>query len=91
MKSGRDRLIYDGDCAFCRASVKWLSRFDPTGRIELLDFRKTPPKTLDPRLSAEACETRIHLVESSGRLSGGFEAFKRLCVRLPLLWPAAPL
>ena len=25
------------------------------------------------------------------RVSGGFDAFGRLCIRLPLLWPLAPL
>ena len=30
------------------------------------------------------------LLEPNGRLSGGFEAFARMCLRLPLLWWLVP-
>jgi len=62
---------------------------------------------LHPELTPERCRSEMVLLEAErhrvrhsatpsvappgGRLSGGFHAFRRLCVRLPLLWPLLPL
>lgn len=87
---GRHRLIYDGDCCFCRGWMARVQAADPTGRVEAVDLRRQDVKTIDPRLTQEACEARIHLIERGGRISSGFAAFRRLSLLLPLLWPAAP-
>ncbi|MBI5688326.1 MAG: DUF393 domain-containing protein [Verrucomicrobia bacterium] len=88
---GRARLIYDGGCGFCRASLARILALDPTGRIEPVDFRSIDVANLHPALTPEACHTRIYLLEPSARLSGGFHAFRRLSLWLPMLWPLAPL
>lgn len=88
---GRDRLLYDGDCCFCVKAVARVQALDPTGRLEPVNFRAADLKALDPRLSSEVCEARIQLLERGGRLSEGFDAFRRLTLRLPLMWPAAPV
>jgi predicted DCC family thiol-disulfide oxidoreductase YuxK len=88
---GRTRLIYDGGCGFCRASLARIQALDPTGRIEAVDFRSADVANLNAALTPEACHARIHLLEPNGRLTGGFDAFRRLSLRLPLLWPLAPL
>ena len=90
-QDGRDKVIYDGGCGFCRASLARLSALDPTGRLEPVDSTDLDPASLDRRLTAEAARARLQLLERDGRLSGGFEALQRLSVRLPLLWPLAPL
>jgi len=87
---GRDQLIYDGYCGFCRASLARLTALDPTGRMEPVDFRGLDVTEIHPGLSPEACHARIHLLEKNGRISAGFHAFRRLTLRLPLLWPLAP-
>lgn len=88
---GRDKLLYDGDCSFCRKSLARVQALDVAGRIEPVNFRAVDVKTLDARLTPEACEMRMQLLERGGRLSEGFEAFRRLSLRLPLMWPAAPV
>ncbi|MEK9144165.1 MAG: DCC1-like thiol-disulfide oxidoreductase family protein [Elusimicrobiota bacterium] len=88
---GRHRLIFDGSCGFCRASLARLRALDPAGRLEAVDFRATDASLLHPALTPEACLARIHLLERDGRLSGGFDAFRRLSLLLPMLWPLAPL
>ncbi len=90
-RRGRDRLVFDGDCGFCRGAMARVMALDPAGRIEPVDFRGKNPSTIDPRLTQEACQARIHLIEPGGRISAGFDAFRRLSLRLPLLWPAAPV
>lgn len=91
MTRGRDLILYDGDCCFCRDWMAWVRRVDVTGRVETVDLRGIDVAEIDPRLTARACRERIHLVERRGRISSGFEAFQRLSLRLPLLWISAPV
>ncbi|MBI2071057.1 MAG: DUF393 domain-containing protein [Elusimicrobia bacterium] len=86
---GRHRLIFDGDCGFCQAALARVRVLDPTGRLEPVDFRTTDTAALHSSLTNEACRARMYLLESDGRLSGGFHAFRRLTVCLPMLWPMA--
>jgi predicted DCC family thiol-disulfide oxidoreductase YuxK len=88
---GQDRLIFDGACGFCRASLARILALDPFGRISAVDFRSVDVATLHPALTWEACHARIQLLEAGGRLSGGFAVFRRLSLRLPLAWPLAPV
>ncbi len=88
---GRAVLIYDGQCGFCLASVRRLRILDLFGWVDPVDFHTQPdlPK-LHPALTPERCRSEMVLLESNGRLSGAFEAFARLCLRLPMLWWLAP-
>ena len=90
-KRGRDRLIYDGDCCFCQKAFARIQALDPTGRVEGVNFRGRDVKEIDSRLTQEACQAKSHLIEREGKLSAGFDAFRRLSLRLPLMWPAALL
>ena len=89
---GRERLLYDGGCGFCLASVKRLAVLDVFGRVELIDFHSVAAlAALHPDLTPQKCHSRMQLVEPSGRLSEGFLAFRRLCLKLPLFFPIVPL
>jgi predicted DCC family thiol-disulfide oxidoreductase YuxK len=89
---GRALLLYDGKCNFCLASVKRLRILDVFGWIDPLDFHLQPDlSTLHPSLTAARCHNEMVLLESHGKVSGGFNAFRRLCLKLPLLWPLIPL
>ncbi len=88
----RALLLYDGRCGFCLESVKRLQVLDLFGWVDPLDFHAQPDLAqLHPALTPERCRSEMVLLERNGRLSGGFDAFKRLTWRLPMLWPAAPL
>ncbi len=91
-KEGRAILLYDGRCGFCLESIKRLRVLDLFGWIDLLDFHLQPdlPK-LNPTLTPERCRSEMILIEPNGRLSGGFDAFRRMCPRMPMLWVVLPL
>ena len=89
---GRAKLLYDGGCGFCLASVARLAVLDVFGRIEPIDFHTAPDvAALHPALTPERCHSRMQLVEPGGRLSEGFLAFRRMSRLLVLLYPLAPL
>ncbi len=89
---GRALLIYDGRCGLCLESVGRLRILDLFGWVDPLDFHAQPDLArLAPALTPERCRSEMILLEPNGRLTGGFEAFARLCRRLPLLWWLAPL
>ena len=87
----RSVLYYDGKCGFCLESVRRLRALDRSKQLELRDFHTVANLTsLHPELTPERCQTEMVLLEPGGRLSGGFGAFRRLSLRLPLLWPLVP-
>lgn len=88
---GRAVLLYDGRCGFCRASVTQLRVLDLLGWIDPADMHGQPDLSkLHPALTMERCRSEMVLVEPNGRLSGGFDAFRRMSRHLPLLWPLLP-
>ncbi len=88
---GRALLLYDGHCGLCRASVKQVLILDVFGWVDPLDIH-TPADlhSIHPALTLTRCKSEIVLVELNGRLSGGFDAFRRLSRHLPMLWPVWP-
>ena len=72
--------LYDGHCAFCRASRDMLRALDWRGRIAFIDMhsRDTPP---DPALLG-AVQTHV-----DGETLSGFRAVRRLLRELPLTMP----
>ena len=89
---GRARLLYDGRCGFCVESVRKLRALDVFGSVEPIDFRGIEDvSALHPSLTAQRCRSRMQLIEPGGRLTEGFAAIRRLSLRLPMLWPVAPI
>lgn len=84
-------LLYDGACSLCERAARALSRWDLTRRLDLQDLRTADLARLNPSLRREACEARLHLLESGGRVHAGFGALRRLTSLLPALWWAAPI
>jgi len=65
-------LIYDGECAMCRASALWLMRLALSGgQLEILPCRSTPRRERFPGISDEACMTAMQLVLPGGRTLAG--------------------
>lgn len=92
MSRGRATLLFDGQCGFCQASVKRLLALDLFGYLNPVDFHTVPNvAALHPRLSPERCKSRMQLIEPKGRLSEGFFSVRNMSLRMPLLWPLAPL
>ncbi len=86
------RLLYDGRCGFCVESVRRLQVLDLFGWVETVDFNQQAELSkIHPSLTPERCRREMVLIEPNGQLSGGFAAFRRLCLHLPLLRVLLPV
>ena len=86
------QIIYDGHCKFCRSTIVKLRVMDLFGTLRGVDYQTHPDVSrLHPHLTREIAHSQIHLVEPGGRLSAGFSVFRRLCLKLPMLYPLIPL
>jgi len=76
-QSLRARIIYDGECGFCRLSVRLLQVMDLWDKLEYLPG----PKGMS--------EMRLELQD--GKIYSGFFAFRYISRMLPMLYPMLPL
>lgn len=90
-RPGSDVVIYDGQCRFCQAGVKSLSRFDVGGRLSYLSLHSEKVQDLVPQLSYDDLMQEMVVVQPDGTWHGGADAVRYLSRRLPLLWWTAPL
>ncbi len=95
--AGRDdeqpalRVLYDGACPRCRASMALATAADPDRVVEPIDLTAIDVKTIHPSLTAEACLRSMHVVSRSGKVESGYDAVTRIGSRLPLFRPLALL
>jgi predicted DCC family thiol-disulfide oxidoreductase YuxK len=81
-------LIYDGDCAMCRASALWLMR-RALGRggdaeeLEILPCRSPVRRARFPAIDEATCLTAMQLVLPDGRVLSGADAVPEILARLP--------
>jgi predicted DCC family thiol-disulfide oxidoreductase YuxK len=81
------RVLYDGACPRCRASMALLSASDPDHVVEPIDLTAVDVTTVHPSLTKEACLRAMHVVRADGRVTAGFDAVVTLARWLPLGWP----
>jgi predicted DCC family thiol-disulfide oxidoreductase YuxK len=81
------RVLYDGACPRCRASMAWLTAADPDRVIEPVDLTAVDVAAVHPSLTKESCVRAMHLVRSDGRVSAGYDALVTLAGWMPLYWP----
>ena len=88
----RRQIVYDGNCGFCRHSLNQLKIMDLFDVFKSVDFQSFDDLAhLHPKLTKEAAASQLHLVELDGQLFGGFAAFRRMCLSLPMCYPLIPL
>jgi predicted DCC family thiol-disulfide oxidoreductase YuxK len=76
-------LIYDGDCAMCRASALWLMRRAlSSGELEILPCRSSVRRARYPAIADEVCLTAMQLVLPDGRVLSGADAVPELLRRI---------
>jgi predicted DCC family thiol-disulfide oxidoreductase YuxK len=91
--AGRDddqpagRVLYDGACPRCRASMAWLTAADPDHVLAPVDLTAVNVATVHPSLTRSACLKAMHLVRADGRVDAGFDAVVVLARWMPLFWP----
>lgn len=79
-------VAYDGNCLFCVRTVGLIHRLDIFDRLRLVDFRSTSLQNFD-----YARAEKEMLVQTKFRVSGGFEGFREVAKRLPLIWIFLPI
>ena len=86
--AGRDqpagRVLYDGACPKCRASMAWISANDPDRVIEPIDLTAVDVATIHPGLTREECLRAMHVVRRDGVVEVGYEAVMRIVGWTPL-------
>jgi predicted DCC family thiol-disulfide oxidoreductase YuxK len=85
------RVLYDGACPRCRASMALITAADPDRVVEPVDLTAVDVTRVDPRLTREDCMKSMHLVAENGRIRAGFDAVRSLAAALPLFWPLAAI
>ena len=72
-KTGSATLIYDGDCAFCMASVRWLKRRSVGSGLEYLPYQAYPYPMTQAGLTAQDCIKAAYVIEQRG---SGVKAYR---------------
>ncbi|HEU4367623.1 MAG TPA: DUF393 domain-containing protein [Methylomirabilota bacterium] len=76
-------LIYDAECAMCRASALWLMRRALSGgALEILPCRAAVRRERFPQVAEAACLTAMQLVLPDGRILSGADAVPELLRRI---------
>lgn len=81
-------VLYDGNCALCRASVERLRRLDRRHRIELLDMHDPSVSGRFPQVDREKALRLMQAVDAAGHVSSGVDAYAEVARTLPG-WRAA--
>jgi predicted DCC family thiol-disulfide oxidoreductase YuxK len=83
------RVLFDGGCPRCRASIALMASADPDHVVEAVDLTAVDVKAIHPALSPAACFQSMHAITRAGRITRGFDAIRAIAGRLPLFWPFA--
>jgi predicted DCC family thiol-disulfide oxidoreductase YuxK len=76
-------LIYDGECAMCRASALWIMRRALSrGALEILPCRSSVRAERFPQVSEAVCLTAMQLVMPGGSVLSGADAVPELLRRI---------
>ncbi len=83
------RVLFDGACPRCRASIALLTAADPGRVLEPVDLTAVNVSSIDPRLTLDDCLHSMHVVSQTGKIASGFDAVRMLAAWLPAFWPLA--
>jgi predicted DCC family thiol-disulfide oxidoreductase YuxK len=76
-------LIYDGECASCRAGALWIMRLALSGGgLEILPWRSAPRRARYPQITDAMAATAMRLVLPDGRVLVGADAVPELLRRI---------
>ncbi len=79
--AGKLAVLYDGECAMCRAAAEGMRRFDNAAAIELVDLHHPGARSRFPALEREKLLEELHVVDDAGRVFRGARALNELLRR----------
>jgi len=83
------KVLYDGACPRCRASMAFIKAGDPDRVIEPIDLTAVDVASIHHGLTREECLRAMHLVRRDGRVEVGYDAVMTLLAWTPLSSPFA--
>jgi predicted DCC family thiol-disulfide oxidoreductase YuxK len=86
----RLKLLYDGECPFCRREAQWLKRRDRAGRLVLEDISALGFDPSRYGLARQEVMDVLHGVLPDGRIVRGVEALRQAYQAIGLGWLVAP-
>ena len=94
MNDPRPVVLFDGDCAFCNATVRWTVKRDPLARLRFAPLASGAARRVvalaDPDCDFDALPDAIVLADRDG-VHTESTAVLRLARRLRFPWPALAL
>jgi predicted DCC family thiol-disulfide oxidoreductase YuxK len=89
---GGATVLYDPHCKLCRRTVGTLAIFDWTSSLTFVPNSQafTLPARMQDRVPDEP-ELYFSVIADNGRAGSGYEGYKLIAERLPLLWLLRPL
>ncbi len=84
---GALRVLYDGECAMCRRTIRLLACLDLFHRLDFNDFRRLDITEFN---RTHALNLKPEYVVSRGQAFSGFHGYRAIALALPALWPVAP-
>jgi predicted DCC family thiol-disulfide oxidoreductase YuxK len=82
-------VLYDGNCRVCRRTIGMLRMFDVFGRIEYVNVLATVGERY---MGIERAQLLVDVHAIRGeRVWRGFEAYRAMAARVPILWVVWPL
>ena len=88
----RVKILYDGQCRFCRMSIRRIEFMDLFQRYEFVDFRLVDDLTdIHPDLKLPLCERQMILVNTDQSILAGFFVFRKISWDLPMMWLLIPI
>jgi glyoxylase-like metal-dependent hydrolase (beta-lactamase superfamily II)/predicted DCC family thiol-disulfide oxidoreductase YuxK len=80
------KVLYDGQCEICQASISWLKVLDRRCVTRAIPVDPDALNELDSRLRVEACLRELHVLDPGGKLYTGWDAVARLAGLFPCTW-----
>ena len=85
-------VLYDGLCALCRQSVRWIKRLDWRQAIAYMDLQDwTTVHARYPQLDRDAISGAMHVVTADGAVYVGYAGVRQIIRVLPLVFWLYPL
>jgi predicted DCC family thiol-disulfide oxidoreductase YuxK len=91
MPAWRFKLLYDGECPFCRREVEWLRRRDRAGRLAMEDISALGFDPATYGLSREEVVRVLHGVKLDGTVLKGMDAVREAYRTVGLGWLVAEI
>lgn len=90
MSEWRFKLLYDGQCPFCRLEVRWLQRWNRRGRLVFEDISTPEFDASRYGLKPEEVMGVMHGVFPDGRIARKVEVFRQAYRAVGLGWLVGP-